>query len=191
MATDADTSSGTWGTTTDCSIGSPSLNHSIPVMRPPFSRLWRRPTDRIASMIAVDSYEDAIGGWSRGRTVAADVGYRWMHPRPSLPDWHVAPVEAFSPDLAMVQRWLDAYVAAWQSYDEAAIADLWTEDAIWIYPFRVRAVGRSAITAEWMAEKHVFDGRGYDARYEPIAIDGDVAVTHGLTLFFDAATGAI
>ena len=113
-----------------------------------------------------------------------------MQPRPTLPDWHGAAREGFSPDRAMVQRWLDAYVAAWRSYDEAAIADLWTEDAAWIYPFRVRAAGRAAITAEWMAEKPLFDGRGYDAEYEPIAIDGPFAVTHGRTLFFDLMTGA-
>jgi ketosteroid isomerase-like protein len=107
-----------------------------------------------------------------------------------LPDWHLVPGDSFSPDRATVQRWLDAYVAAWKSYDEAEIADLWAEDAVWIYPFGIRATGRGAITAEWMREKHVFTGRGYDARFEPIAIDGGIVVTHGRTLFFDAATGA-
>src|SRR5512132_2657276 len=112
-------------------------------------------------------------------------------PRPPLPDWHATAEDGFSPDRAMVQRWLDAYVAAWRSYDEAEIADLWAEDAVWIYPFRVRATGRAAITAEWMAERHLFEGRGYDGAYEPIAIDGPFAVAHGRTLLFDPATGAM
>jgi hypothetical protein len=47
-----------------------------------------------------------------------------MEPRPTLPEWHQAPGDVFTPDRAMVQRWLDAYVAAWRSYDEAEIADL-------------------------------------------------------------------
>jgi ketosteroid isomerase-like protein len=111
-----------------------------------------------------------------------------MH-RPALPDWHAPPAEPFAPTRDLVQRWLDAYVDAWQTYDEAAISELWTEDAVWIYPFKVRARGRAAITAEWIAERPLFEGRGYDARYEPIAIDGDVVVTHGRTLFFDPATG--
>jgi ketosteroid isomerase-like protein len=114
-----------------------------------------------------------------------------METRPSLPDWHRVPDAAFSPDRAMVQGWLDAYVAAWKSYDEAAIADLWTDDAMWLYPFGVRAAGRAAITAEWMAERDLFERRGYDAAYEPIAIDGPFAVTHGRTRFFDPATGTM
>ena len=113
-----------------------------------------------------------------------------MEPHPSLPDWHEIGPGGVSPARSTVQAWLDAYVAAWRSYDEAAIADLWTEDAVWIYPFRIRARGRAAITAEWLAEKHVFDGRGYDGRYEPIAIDGSMVVTHGRTLFYDLASGA-
>jgi uncharacterized protein (TIGR02246 family) len=112
-----------------------------------------------------------------------------MDTRPPLPDWHTAPRDAFSPHRAMVQEWLDAYVRAWKSYDEAEIADLWTPDAVWLYPFGTRAIGRAAITAEWMAEKHVFVDGGYDARYEPIAIDGSIAVTHGRTRFFDPRTG--
>lgn len=112
-----------------------------------------------------------------------------MATRPSLPAWHSAPRDGFTPDRATVQRWLDAYVDAWRSYDEASIADLWTEDAAWVYPFRVRATGRAAITAEWLAEKPIFEGRGYDAAYEPIAIDGPFVVTHGRTRFYDVETG--
>jgi uncharacterized protein (TIGR02246 family) len=112
-----------------------------------------------------------------------------VSPRPDLPDWHRTPPRVIAPDRSHVQRWLDAYVAAWQSYDPDAIADLWTEDALWVYPFGIRARGRDAIVDEWLAERHLFAGRGYDAAYEPIAIDGDVVVTHGRTLFFDPATG--
>jgi ketosteroid isomerase-like protein len=112
-----------------------------------------------------------------------------METQPSLPDWHGADRGTFSPDRAMVQRWLDAYVAAWRSYAPVEIKDLWTEDAIWMYPFGIRARGRDAITAEWMAEKHLFARGGYDAVYEPIAIDGPIVVTHGRTRFYDVQTG--
>jgi ketosteroid isomerase-like protein len=110
-------------------------------------------------------------------------------PRPSDPGWHRRAGEFISPDRQTVQRWLDAYVSAWKSYAEAEIADLWTEDAVWVYPFGVRATGRAAITAEWLSERDLFVGRSYDAAYEPIAIDGDIVVTHGRTVFFDPATG--
>jgi uncharacterized protein (TIGR02246 family) len=112
-----------------------------------------------------------------------------MSPVPELPDWTDNPAGSFSPDRAMVQRWLDAYVRAWKSYDPADIADLWTDDAIWLYPFGPRALGRAAITAEWMAERDLFQRGGYDAAYRPIAIDGPIVVTHGRTRFFDPASG--
>jgi ketosteroid isomerase-like protein len=111
--------------------------------------------------------------------------------RPAIPGWHAKRSGTVTPGRPMVQRWLDAYVRAWQSYEETAIADLWTEDATWLYPFGVRAQGRAAITAEWMAEKDAFAVSAYDAHYELIAIDGDIAVTHGRTRFFDAETGEV
>lgn len=114
-----------------------------------------------------------------------------MDTRPALPDWHRARQHEFTPDRALVQRWLDAYVAAWVAYDEAMIADLWADDAVWYRPFGVRATGRDQITAEWMADRHLFAAGGYDAAYEPIAIDGGIAVTHGRTRFTDVETGAM
>jgi ketosteroid isomerase-like protein len=111
--------------------------------------------------------------------------------RPPLPDWHATPAGDYRPDRTMVRRWLEAYVRAWKSYDETEIADLWTEDAVWHYPFGVRARGRDSITAEWLAERDAFMAGGYDADYEPIAIDEDVVVTHGRTRFSDPSTGAL
>lgn len=113
-----------------------------------------------------------------------------MNGSPALPEWHDVRADAFTPDRRTVQAWLDAYVRAWQAYEPADIADLWTEEAVWIYPDGVRARGRDAIVAEWMAEKHLFDPGGYVGCYEPIAIDQGFAVAHGRTLFFDPTTGA-
>jgi hypothetical protein len=41
-----------------------------------------------------------------------------MDTRPALPEWQRARLHDFTPDRAMVQRWLDAYVAAWIAYPE-------------------------------------------------------------------------
>ena len=109
-----------------------------------------------------------------------------------MPAWHHSSTdEAVLLSRVAVQRWLDAYVVAWKSYDEAAIADLWSVDAVWHYPFQTRAFGRHEIVAEWMSERDAFVGERFDAHYEPVAIDGQTVVAHGRKIFFDSTTGEV
>ncbi|GAA2175144.1 hypothetical protein GCM10009846_23920 [Agrococcus versicolor] len=103
------------------------------------------------------------------------------------PSWHDPSRDvAVSLSAPTVQRWLDAYVAAWRSYDERDIADLWSIDAVWHYPFEIRATGRASIVEEWLRERDAFADEQFDARYHPVAIDRDVAVAHGRTVFLAA-----
>ena|SRR5687768_2138709 len=83
------------------------------------------------------------------------------------------------------QDWLDRYVAAWKSYDRQQIADLFAENAHYRYhPQDDPETGREAIVAAWLHDK---DEPGtYDAKYEPLAIDGDVHVARGWSRYFDA-----
>jgi ketosteroid isomerase-like protein len=82
-----------------------------------------------------------------------------------------------------VARWLNAYVDAWKSYDPAAIGELFSEDAAYRYnPFDEPVQGREAIVASWLNDR---DTPGtYTAHYEPVAINGDVAVARGRSLYF-------
>jgi uncharacterized protein (TIGR02246 family) len=88
-----------------------------------------------------------------------------------------------------VAAWLSAYVRAWETYDPDAIANLFTEDATYDYhPFDEPVQGRLAIVASWLEGK---DAPGtYEGRYEPIAIDGDLAVAHGRSRYFKDASKA-
>jgi hypothetical protein len=87
-------------------------------------------------------------------------------------------------DHKSVQLWLDKYVEAWKTYDPEHIGDLFSENALYFYspwdednPIR----GREAIVAEWRREP---DASGsWEARYEPIVVEGDVAVAQGRTRY--------
>src|SRR5438067_1125479 len=86
-------------------------------------------------------------------------------------------------DRATVSAWLDKYIRAWQSYDPQQIGDLFTEDAVYYYdPFNPPAQGRKAIVSAWL-EKPDPPG-SFEARYEPVAVEGDVAVATGRTRYF-------
>jgi ketosteroid isomerase-like protein len=87
-------------------------------------------------------------------------------------------------DRETVSAWLDAYVAAWKSYDREAIAALWTEDARQRYhPFDEWIRGREAIVESWLDEP---DEPGtYDASYAPVVVDGDVAVATGTSTYYE------
>ncbi|MBC8170160.1 MAG: nuclear transport factor 2 family protein [Anaerolineae bacterium] len=88
-------------------------------------------------------------------------------------------------DRASVAAWLDAYVHAWKTYDPQAIADLFGENATYSFqPFDEEPVaGRDAIVANWLENK---DKPGtYDGHYEPVAIDGNLAVANGRSSYFE------
>jgi ketosteroid isomerase-like protein len=86
-------------------------------------------------------------------------------------------------DRAAIVDWLEAYVRAWQSYAPDAIGALFSEDAVYSYhPYDEPVAGRQAIVASWLADP---DPLGtYEATYEPIAIDGDVAVVNGRSRYY-------
>lgn len=88
------------------------------------------------------------------------------------------------------QAWLDGYIAAWKSYDPVAIGALFSEGATYRYhPEDAPVVGRAAIVADWLQDR---DAAGtYDARYEPLAIDGDAHVAVGWSRYTETPGGAV
>ena len=86
---------------------------------------------------------------------------------------------------ATFQRWLDDYVAAWQSYDRAAIGALFSTDAEYrYYPWEDPVVGRDAIVESWLDEPDA-DG-SWSAEYRPWAIGGSNAVAAGVSRYLGA-----
>ncbi len=89
-------------------------------------------------------------------------------------------------DRAAVQRWLDAYIHAWTTYDTAEIRKLFSKDAACYYhPFGEPIRGRDAIVASWLSPDRREMPGTYAAEHEPIAIDGDVIVTHGRSHYYE------
>jgi hypothetical protein len=86
-----------------------------------------------------------------------------------------------------VVAWLRSYPQAWETYDPDTIAGPFTEDATYSYhPFEEPVRGRLAIVASWLDGK---DPPGtYEGRYEPIAVEGDLAVANGRSRYFKDAS---
>jgi ketosteroid isomerase-like protein len=91
-------------------------------------------------------------------------------------------------DRQQFQDWLDRYVEAWKTYDPAKIGALFSEDAQYRYhPQDDPVVGRDAIVKDWTEDP---DEKGtYDAKYAPLAIDGDVHVANGWSRYLDSPGG--
>lgn len=87
-------------------------------------------------------------------------------------------------DRASFQRWLDAYVGAWKSYDPAKIGELFSEQCLYRYhPQDEPLRGRRAIVQAWLEDQ---DPPGsFEASYRPLAIDGDIHVAEGVSRYFD------
>jgi ketosteroid isomerase-like protein len=91
---------------------------------------------------------------------------------------------------ADVDRWLQAYVEAWKSYDRDQIGALFTEDVQYRYhPYDDPVQGRDAVVESWLGESDepgasTADPEGtYDATYRTVAVDDDVAVATGSTAY--------
>lgn len=90
-------------------------------------------------------------------------------------------------DRANAQRWLDAYVHAWLTYDPQEIGALFSDDAEYYYsPFSEVVRGREAIVTAWAAPDRRDAPGTYQAHYEPLAVDGQVVVANGRSRYFEA-----
>jgi ketosteroid isomerase-like protein len=94
-------------------------------------------------------------------------------------------------DRAGVDRWLDAYVAAWKSYDREAIEALFSEDVVYRYrPHGDEITGREAIVRSWLEDDPDKPGT-YDAEYRAFAVDGDRAVAIGSSTYTKEPGGPV
>jgi uncharacterized protein (TIGR02246 family) len=83
-------------------------------------------------------------------------------------------------DRASVERWLDAYVAAWKSNDPEVIGDLFTPDATYSpFPWTGAWQGRADIVRGWLGHRDW--ERRWTFQHEILAVDGDTAVIQGET----------
>ena len=109
---------------------------------------------------------------------------------------------------AEVDRWLQAYVEAWKSYDAKQIGDLFSEDVRYRYhPYDEPVLGRAELVRSWLGEASDpgtsdpgtsdpgasdRDKPGtYDAAYRAVAVDGDFAVATGSSTYLSSPGGPV
>jgi hypothetical protein len=93
-------------------------------------------------------------------------------------------------DRAQVQAWLDRYVAAWRTNDAEPIRALFTEGVRYNYrPYGDdhAATGLDALVRDWLENPDPPDS--WEAKYEPYAVDGDVAVATGFSRYLATESG--
>ncbi len=97
-----------------------------------------------------------------------------------------------------VSDWLRRYLDAWKSYDRRAIAALFSDDVVCRYhPYDEPIVGIDAVVESWLGEGDHPGAPGrdeagtYDGAYEPVAIDGDVAVVTGVSSYTEGSGGPV
>jgi ketosteroid isomerase-like protein len=97
-----------------------------------------------------------------------------------------------------VNRWLEAYVAAWKTYDRDEVEALFAEDVEYRYhPYDEPVRGRDAVVEAWLGNSDVEgassrDVEGtYEADYNAIAVDGDMAVATGASTYYTEPGGPV
>ena len=83
---------------------------------------------------------------------------------------------------ADVEVWLGDYIDAWRSNERQRIAALFTDDVRYrYYPHEEPIVGAEAVADAWLDDPDEPDS--WTARYEPVAVDGEVAVATGESIY--------
>jgi hypothetical protein len=83
---------------------------------------------------------------------------------------------------AGVSQWLREYAQAWKTYERSSIAALFSEDASYRYhPYDDPIQGRDEIVDSWLEDPD--DAGTYEGAYEPIAVEGDIAVAVGTSTY--------
>jgi ketosteroid isomerase-like protein len=97
-----------------------------------------------------------------------------------------------------VDRWLEAYVEAWTTYDRERIRALFSDDVEYRYhPYDEPVRGSDAVAEAWLGEgdhqgASTRDEKGtYEAAYRAVAVEGDVAVATGSTSYSSKAGGPV
>jgi ketosteroid isomerase-like protein len=85
-------------------------------------------------------------------------------------------------DEAGFQRWLDAYVEAWRTYEVDAIGELFSQDVEYRYhPWDEPVRGRAAIVEDWLEDRDEPDS--WSAEYRPWLVAGNDAVAVGVSRY--------
>jgi len=83
-----------------------------------------------------------------------------------------------------VQGWLDAYVAAWRSYDRDAIRALFSDDvAYWYHPYDEPIRGADAVADSWLENQD--EPGSWEASYAPSLIAGNEVIATGESRYTD------
>jgi hypothetical protein len=88
---------------------------------------------------------------------------------------------------ADVEIWMKGYVKAWKNNNPKDIVKLFTEDAYYSTgPFDKPWIGHEAIIDGWVGLGDQPSDWSFD--YEVVAVDGDLGVMHGTTVYKSAGT---
>jgi hypothetical protein len=80
-------------------------------------------------------------------------------------------------DKARVDRWLQAYVGAWKSYDPDQIGELFSEDVRYRYhPHDDPVAGRAELVRSWLGEK-AYAGKRRSSNSSLLSTTGEASHT--------------